>query len=259
MSTNLARDPVLRAASTGPRRGREWQGPDRVCDPQADGAADPLVERPAEQRAEPDGCLPIVHDPAATRCERLRALRTELQRRRDGTTRGDIVALISPCSGEGRSQLAAELAIAFAQSGRRTLLIDADLRRPRQHALFGVADEPGLVQAIEDVDPPCLRPVRGLPRLSLLTAGGTPTDPMQLLGDRRFRALLDDWRVDFEQVVIDTSPVGPQVDGLVVADAAGRVLALSRARHTPMRDLQQMLTRLAAARAQVLGAVISHF
>jgi receptor protein-tyrosine kinase len=214
---------------------------------------------PAEVGAEPDDRLLIVHDPDDPRCERVRALRTELQLRRDTRDRGDIVVLLSPCTGEGRSQLAAELAIAFAQLGRATLLVDADLRHPTQHALFGIADSPGLAQAIEDETWARLHPVQGLPRLSLITAGAVPFDPLRLLCSRRFAALVEGWRDSFEQVVIDTAPVAAHADGLAVAAVAGRVLALSRARHTPDDALDAMLSRLAALRTQVLGAVISHF
>ena len=91
----------------------------------------------------------MAHDPYDPRCEKIRALRTELLLRRELTDRADIVALLSPCPGEGRSLLAAELAIAFAQTGRPTLLVDADLRRPQQHLLFGTDNRQGLSQAIE--------------------------------------------------------------------------------------------------------------
>ena len=215
--------------------------------------------QPIDLPLEPDDRLIIAHDPLDPRCEKIRALRTELLLRRESLDRASIVALLSPCSGEGRSLLAAELAIAFAQTGHPTLLVDADLRRPQQHMLFGAHNRQGLAQAIAHGESPQLQAVHGLPRMQLLTAGVVPSDPLELLSSRRFATMIESWRKDFEFVVIDTAPVGRYADGLAVASLVGRVLALSRARHTPSRDMQDMLRRLAATQSQILGAVISHF
>ena len=214
---------------------------------------------PLEHMARPDEQLIMAHDPFDPRCEKIRALRTELLLRRESTDGADIVALLSPCAGEGRSLLAAELAIAFAQTGRPTLLVDADLRRPQQHLLFGTDNRAGLSQAIECGATPLLHAVHGLPRMSLLTAGAVPGNPLELLSSSHFASMIQDWRDNFEFVVIDTAPVMHFSDGLVVASLVGRVLALSRAQHTPYKDMQDMLRRLAATRSQILGAVISHF
>ena len=219
----------------------------------------PELRTVVERHAAPDDRLIMAHDPLDPRCETMRALRTELLLRRESVDRASIVALLSPNPGEGRSLMAAELAIAFAQTGRPTLLVDADLRRPQQHQLFGAANRHGLAQALAQGEVPLLQPVHGLPQMSLLTAGLVPGDPLELLSGRRFAALLDGWRTEFEFVVIDTAPVGLYADGLAVASLVGRVLALSRARHTSSRDLQDMLRRLAATRSRILGAVISHF
>jgi receptor protein-tyrosine kinase len=214
---------------------------------------------PIEHIVEPDKRLIMAHDPYDPRCEKIRALRTELLLRRESADRADIVALLSPCAGEGRSLLSAELAIAFAQTGRPTLLVDADLRRPQQHLLFGTDNRQGLSQAIETGANPQLHTVHGLPRMSLLTSGPVPGNPLELLSSRSFASMIEDWRDNFEFVVIDTAPVMHFSDGLAVASLVGRVLALSRAQHTPYKDMQDMLRRLAATRSQILGAVISHF
>jgi len=214
---------------------------------------------PIEHMVDPDKRLIMAHDPYDPRCEKIRALRTELLLRRESIDRADILALLSPCAGEGRSLLSAELAIAFAQTGRPTLLVDADLRRPQQHLLFGTDNRQGLSQAIESGADPQLHTVRGLPRMSVLTSGAVPSNPLELLSSRSFASMIEDWRDNFEFVVIDTAPVMHYSDGLAVANLVGRVLALSRAQHTPYKDMQDMLRRLAATRSQILGAVISHF
>ncbi len=214
---------------------------------------------PIDHIVDPDDRLIMAHDPYDPRCEKIRALRTELLLRRESGDRADIVALLSPCAGEGRSLLAAELAIAFAQTGRPTLLVDADLRRPQQHLFFGTDNHQGLSQAIEYGVKPQMHTVRGLPRMSVLTAGAVRSNPLELLSSSSFASMIDEWSNNFQFVVIDTAPVMHFSDGLAVASLVGRVLALSRARHTPYKDMQDMLRRLAATRSQILGAVISHF
>ncbi len=211
------------------------------------------------ERVKPDASLTLIRDPFDPHSETVRSLRTELLLRRDTPGQADVMVVMSPCSGEGRSQLAAELAIAFSQLGQPTLLVDADLRHPRQHILFGADNKQGLSDAIALDVTPYLHPVEDLPHLSLLTAGPLPTNPLELLCDNRFEKLIDDWRSNFAYVVFDTAPVGKYSDALAVATLVGRVLALCRAQHTPYTDTRNMLRRLAATQSRVLGAVVNHF
>jgi receptor protein-tyrosine kinase len=214
---------------------------------------------PVVRIAKPGARLIVAHDPSDPRCETIRALRTELMLRREPAATADVIALLSPASADGRSQLAAELAIAFAQLGRPTLLVDADLRHPSQHLLFDADNSSGLSQAIEFGGMPYLHPVDGLRYLSLLTTGPTPTNPLELLLHSRFANLIDGWRQAYDFVVIDTAPVARYSDGLAIASLVRSVLVVSRAQHTPYRDNREMLRRLAAIRSQVVGAVINHF
>lgn len=214
-----------------------------------------FVDRPAE----PADCLVLAHSPYHPRSEHLRMLRTELMLRHEAGDGGSVLAVLSPCPAEGRSQLAADLAIAFAQLGRPTLLVDADLRRPQQHVLFNADNSLGLAQAIAREQVPRFQSVKGLPSLFLLTAGPPPPNPLELLSDRCFEMMVADWRKHFDYVVIDTPPVARYADGLAVATVVGRVLSLSRARHTRYGDTRDMLRRLGATQARILGAVINHF
>lgn len=203
-------------------------------------------------------CLTFAHAPHDPHSERMRALRTELLLRQDGRY-ALAVAVVSPCRGEGRSQLAAELAIALAGLGRPTLLIDADLRHPRQHILFGLDNDQGLADALSTDNEPAPRAVVGLPQLAVLNAGRELPNPLELLVDQRFHALVEDWRTRYAYLVFDTPPVGDYSDGLAVSSLVGDVLTLTRAQHTPYREARDLLRRLAATHARVLGAVINHF
>lgn len=214
-----------------------------------------LVDR---QRLRPGEPLVIAHDPYHARSESIRALRTELLMRHEHENKGNVVAVLSPCPGEGRSMLAAELAIAFSQLGEPTLLVDADLREPGQHLLFGADNQQGLAQSLSDEAPPHVNPVENLPQLFVLSAGSMPPNPLELLSGARFEALVEQWRSRYRHVVIDTPPVAIYSDALAVATAVGRVLVLSRAQHTPYQETRELLRRLAATQSQILGAVMSH-
>ena len=207
----------------------------------------------------PSKGLILAHDLENERSERLRALRTELLLLANPSRLANVIALLSPGPGEGRSQLCAELAIAFAQLGRRTLLVDGDLRNPSQHMLFNAPNHWGLAQALTSRDRPTTLGVVGLPHLSLLPAGAPAPNPLELLSSGRVDRFIANWRADQEFVIIDTPPVGQFADGLAIAMLAGRVLVVSRAKVTRHAALKDMLRRLSTTQSLILGAVINDF
>jgi receptor protein-tyrosine kinase len=217
-----------------------------------------VVLRQAEQ-VTPGPKLILAHDVDNPRSEKIRALRTELLLLSRTNRNANIIALVSGGAGEGRSLLTAELAVSFSQLGRRTLLVDADMRRPSQHLLFDAQNLRGLSDALTHRMKPQLHPVAGLPHLSLLTSGVIPPNPLELLSDGRFAMLVQDWRKTYEFIIVDTPPVSEFADGLAIATLAGRVLVLSRAQHSRFNDTKDMLRRLAATQAQILGAIVNHF
>lgn len=205
----------------------------------------------------PSSQLIFAHDPYHPRSEKIRALRTELLLLSDATAM--TLAILGSGPAEGRSLLAAELTVAFGQLGRRTLLVDADMRKPSQHLLFQTSNTLGLAQTIEGREQGIMYRIAGLPATSLLTAGTAVSNPLELLSDQRFERLMDRWRKQFEFVIVDTPPTSRFADGLTVATLAGRVLVVSRSVATTFRDLKEMLRRLALTRSHVLGAVINDF
>lgn len=203
--------------------------------------------------------LILAHDPNHPRSELMRRLRTDLLLRTAARRGAAFFALLSPCAQEGRSQLAAELAISFAQLGRKTLLVDADLRRPCQHELFNADNEVGLAQALAADGTLNLHGVHGLPKLAVLTSGGQPPNPVELLHGQRFDRMLTEWRRTFEFVVMDTPPTSEFSDGLTIASAAGNVVVLARARSTSFHALKEMRRNLEPTQTRIVGAVINSF
>ena len=128
-------------------------------------------------------------DPDSAAVEHLRALRSQLMLRWfENDARQAALAVVSPGSGEGRSYITANLAVLFSQLGKRTLLIDADLRRPRQHHIFGLPGRVGLSGVLAGRagwDAVC--EIKSLPDLSVLPAGATAAQPAGAAGAARFR------------------------------------------------------------------------
>jgi protein-tyrosine kinase len=207
---------------------------------------------PAEQ-------LILAHRPDDPHSETMRSLRTELLLRCKGHRGAAMITLLSPCSGEGRSLLAAELAIAFAQLDRRTLLVDADLRKPGQHLLFGADNDIGLAQALTAGGPHHLHGVKGLPDMALMTSGGPPQNPLNLLSGRIFERAISDWRRNFEFVIIDTPPTTRFSDALTVAAASGYALIVGRANSTRFAELNEIRRALSTTESVIVGAVLNGF
>jgi protein-tyrosine kinase len=203
--------------------------------------------------------LLLVHDPDNPHCEAVRALRTELLLRTSGRRGAAMFTFLSPGAGEGRTLLSAELAIAFAQLGKKTLLVDADMRNPRQHKLFGADNQLGLAQALEDGRAQRMHGVEGVPQLALLTSGTLPGNPLELLSGGRFDHIATDWRRAFDFVLLDTPPTSKYSDGLAVATVASNVVVLGRAKMTSFAALTEMQRKLEPARARIVGAIINSF
>lgn len=211
------------------------------------------------ERARPGPNLLLARDPFDPRSEKLLALRTELLLRHDAVAQANMIALLGPSAGDGRSQLAAELALAFAQLGHPTLLVDADLRRPQLHRLFNADNDDGLSRAILRREPARMQSVENMTNLMLLTAGPVPSNPLELLSHDHFARMVREWRQTYAFVIVDTAPVSRYSDGLAVATLIQRVLLVNRVGQTSYTLQREMLRRLMVTRAQIVGSVLSHF
>ena len=153
--------------------------------------------------------------------------------------------------------LAANLAVSFAQLGERTLLIDANLRAPLQHVLFGVDPRYGLVDCIKGENlEDALASVSGFSCLSVLCAGEPPPNPQELLGRVSFGYLMETAPVKYDVVIVDTSPIRECADAQLVASRArGAILSIKR-HNTRLEDVMRVKAQLESAEVSLLGAVI---
>ena len=228
----------------------EGPGPDPLrhhrvaCSPGDDGISDELI---------------VASDPFHPRAEELRALRTQLLIRwSSAENRNGALAVVSPGRGEGRSYVAANLAVLFSQLGERTLLIDADLRAPRQHRIFSLPDRAGLSAVLSGrADRGAVIPVPEFGTLSILPAGAPPPNPQELLSRQALVELLDDLRTEFDVVLFDTPPARLYADAQSVAYRAGSVVVLARKDHTRLADLQAVTQEMADAGVRTIGTVLN--
>lgn len=200
--------------------------------------------------------------PYHPRSEELRSLRTQLlirwYKRSHPTNR--ILAVASPDVGDGRSYVAANLAVLFAQLGERTLLIDADMRKPQQHRFFNASDRIGLSAVLSGrAGADAAHVVPGLPRLHLLSAGAPPPNPLELLSRSELGALLDRCRHEFDVVIVDTPPALSCSDVHAIGFAAGNAIVLARQEHTRIADATQVVRDLRNGGTHVVGTVINRY
>jgi non-specific protein-tyrosine kinase len=163
----------------------------------------------------------------------------------------------SPGAGEGKSVTSANLALTMAQElQRHVVLVDADLRDPAVHSLFGIDGGPGLADVLAG-DATLDDALVHLPdhRLTVLPAGATPQFPTELLGSAGMRRLLDTLRARFDRVLLDVPAVAPLADVATVAPLADGVLMVVRAGMTQRPALDRALEGLADAK--VLGVVLN--
>jgi chain length determinant protein tyrosine kinase EpsG len=225
------------------------------------GGHEPVLPIAAAARAACGAELVVARDPFHPCAEELRALRTQLVIRWDRAgVRTRRLAVVSPGAREGRSYLAANLAVAFAQLGERTLLIDADLRAPRQDRIFGVGAAPGLAALLAGrAGREALAPLAEHGALALLPAGAPPNNPQELLSRPALARLLEELGAEFDVVVLDTPPARPYADAQSVAFRAGQALVLARKHRTSLADAGAVVRQLADAGASVIGTVCNAF
>jgi len=203
-----------------------------------------------------DNTLVAVTQPGSVAAEQYRLLHHRLEQVR-ATRPLRVVAVSSAVYGEGKSLTAANLAYVAALDGdRRVLLVDADLRRPRIHALLGVAGEPGLADFLEDRVPLTqgVRRPEGT-RLQVLPAGGLRGDPAHVAGGAVLRLFLEKVRDHYDEIYVDAPPVLPLADGPRIAGMSDGVVLVIRAGSTSRERVAEALDVLAGA--SLLGCVLN--
>lgn len=200
--------------------------------------------------------LVVAVAPYSKEAEALRSVRSEVLLR--WLQLGHkILAIGCARKDEGASYLAANLAVLFAQLGRKTLLIDADLRQPRQHQIFNLGKGKGLSDILAGrADATIVHPIKSFPTLSILPSGSPPPNPSELLVRPEFGALLSGLESSYDIVLIDTSPSQAVSDMQAAATLSGGVLITARRNVSKLAALADLKEKIILSGAQVVGAVV---
>jgi protein-tyrosine kinase len=200
------------------------------------------------------------HQPQSEIVEPLRALRSQLILRWLNSTERKVLAVTSPERGEGRSWLAANLATMFAQLGERTLLIDADMRHPRQHRLFNIDNSVGLSALLTGrAGREIARRIHPQLRLFVLPAGVMPPNPQELLARQVFDVILDHFASQFSLVIIDTPAISETADAQLLAANAGSAIMVARRNRTSQTKLLSARDILVDSGVNIVGSVINEY
>ena len=206
-----------------------------------------------------EGRLVLWEAPSSGFAEGFRHIRANLQFAL-ASVEGNAILVTSPGPEEGKSTLVANLALAVAQSGKRVLIIDADLTRPNMHSLFDDVDrEPGLTNFLADLGPDLntiTHPARA-DGVQVITSGPIPPNPAELLGAPRMAALLAQVRMDYDIVFVDSPPLLPVADATVLASQLDSVIIVADHSRTRLGSLRACMASLQKAEISIAGVIIN--
>ena len=206
--------------------------------------------------------LVTLNQPFSAKAEAFRAVRSQLMARvfTGGEAGSKALAIVSPESGDGRSYFAANLAVTLAQLGGRTLLVDADLRNPRQHDIFGLKSDRGLSGILAGrTESQVIQQVVGISSLFVLPVGITPPNPVELVERPAFGLLLRELTGKFDHVVVDTPAVSRGSDAQVIAARCGHALILARKDQSKIEELKSMIDSVAGGVTRYCGVVMNAY
>lgn len=203
--------------------------------------------------------LVAAYQPLSNTVEKLRSVRAQLMLRWfKPEARQKMLAVMSPGKGEGRSFVAANLAIVFSQLGERTLLVDADLRAPCQDKLFKINNKAGLSTLLAGrTGAEAIARISLLPGLYVLPAGPIPPNPQELLGRPGFAELLQSFARDFDIIIFDTPASSSYAEAQMIAAGTGSALLLACKNRSSVRDITSLARDLDHTGVKLVGAVLN--
>lgn len=205
--------------------------------------------------------LVSAYAPFGTQSEAFRELRTHvLLDWCEAESHAKTLSVLSAMRGEGRSYVAANLAVSFSQLGHRTLLIDADLRNPQLHQYFGVSNRRGLSSLLQGKgDPGFILQIPEIRHLSFLPAGPLAPNPQELLSQVRFSDLLAELAGHFDLIILDTPAALVYSDATAVSTRTSASILVARQGHSKVKHLRQLKDSMSRTGRNLLGSVLLDF
>jgi len=211
-----------------------------------------------EEHEKPENIELIAHlSPESAFSENYRSLRTALLLSGPQSNLKTIM-VTSPLPGEGKSTTISNLAISFTQMGKKVLIIDADLRKPKQHQIFKMKNHEGLTSYLA-MDLPLEKLIKSAiaPSLYLINSGPIPPNPAELLGSDKMARLLSSLKNQFDFILIDTPPILTVTDAQIVGKLVDGLVLVVRAEKTPRNALVQTRELIDLFKLRTFGVVIN--
>lgn len=204
----------------------------------------------------PMEALALIHDPGSPAAESFRTLRSAISLLGPAATHR-VILFTSALAGEGKSMMAANTAVAFAQQGLSTLLVEADLRKPAiANALFDMGDKlPGIADYM--IGEPAAIQLTPIENLSLMPAGSRAPNPAELLAGPLFAEIIEWLKKDYDRIVIDTAPINVVSDTLNIVSCASVVCLVVRSDSTPRKVVRRAIELLHRAKVRPDGLVLN--
>ncbi|MFT7772004.1 polysaccharide biosynthesis tyrosine autokinase [Roseateles sp.] len=206
--------------------------------------------------------LVALNQPFSPQAEVFRAVRSQVTMRvfNEPKASGQALAVVGPSRGDGKTFFAANLAVTLAQLGGRTLLVDADMRAPRQHEVFGVPNASGLSGILAGrAEGQPIQQIRAIPGLFVLPVGITPPNPLELIERPAFGLLLAELTSKFDYVVVDTPAAELGADSLVIAARCGAALCVARKNEAKLDTMRALVEGMAQASIKNAGVVLNEY
>ncbi len=214
-----------------------------------------------EERGGSRAELVAATQPFGTQAEAFRAIRSQLMMRvfnPSETKRA--LAVISPDAGDGKTFFVANLGVTLAQLGGRTLVVDADLRGPRLHEVFGMPPRSGLSAILGGrQEDNVIYQAPDIPSLYVMPVGVVPPNPLELLERPAFRLLIAELLRKFDHVVVDTPAAIHGSDASVIASKCGAALVLARKDRSRVERLQDLVANVGASTAKLAGVIVNEY
>lgn len=189
--------------------------------------------------------------------ESLRSIRTAIHFALVNA-KNNIIVIAGPSPEVGKSFISTNLATIFAQSNKKVLLIDADMRRGYMHKYFNLDVKPGLSEFLShQADLNQVVNTTEVDGLSIITRGKSPTNPSEMLGSEQFELLLNQLSQEYDHIIIDTPPVLAVTDGIIISQYAGVNLLVARYAKSQMKELELSLSRFEQANVKVNGFILN--
>jgi tyrosine-protein kinase Etk/Wzc len=202
----------------------------------------------------------IALNPESVPSESFRALRTRVQFSRPDKENLKTILITSPAPQEGKTTVALNLAGSFAQANKRTLLIDADLRKPRLHHIFDKDKKPGLVDylvGLVKLDDVIVK--TGFNNLDLLTSGTVPPNPAEMLDSQQMENMLSELRLKYDYILIDSPPIVAVTDAEILARKVDGTILVCSSELTEVNMFERAIDLLRNDNSTLIGTVLNNF